>query len=340
MIGCGTTTYTDPDAFRVTVPEVSASLVVTGPGPIKSRLTWVNMRRVRLILVEAVSPRIAFVSLGPALVFVSLPMQGDAPVVWNGVPVRNGMLLFHARRDQFHQRSAGTIRWGLIALARNDLAAHARALLGAEPAWPQTTKILRPPPSLFAEIRRLHTKACGLARTRPDMLAHHEVARALEQDLLHALVNALAGPEICAHAARRQRHAAIMARFEKVLAAQGDGHLSIAELRAGTGVPERALRLCCEEFLGLSPTAYVRLRRLNLVRAALLRSDPAITTVGGIARRHGFSELGRFAAAYRAVFGESPSTTLQGRSAAGRGAKSPIDRRQARRSRDLPIVEP
>jgi AraC-like DNA-binding protein len=340
MIGCGTTTYTDPDAFRVTVPEVSASLVVTGPGPIKSRLTWVNMRRLRLILVEATRPRIAFVSLGPAPVFVSLPMQGDAPVVWNGVPMRNGMLLFHARRDQFHQRSAGTIRWGLIAVARNDLAAHARALLGAEPAWPQTTKILRPPSSLFAEIRHLHTKACGLARTRPDMLAHREVARALEQDLLHALVNALAGPEVCDNAARRQRHAAIMARFEKVLAAQGDRQLSMAELCAGTGVPERALRLCCQEFLGLSPTAYVRMRRLNLVRAALLRSDPAIATVGGIARHHGFSELGRFAAAYRAVFGESPSATLQGRSPAGRGAKSPIDRRQARRSRDLPIVEP
>ena len=104
-----------------------------------------------------------------------------------------------------------------------------------------------------------------------------------------------------------------------------------AQLCAGTGVPERALSLCCEEFLGLSPTAYVRLRRLNLVRAALLRSDPAIATVGGVARQHGFSELGRFAAAYRAAFGESPSTTLQGRSPAGRRPESPIDQ---------PIVEP
>ena len=340
MIGCGTTTYTDPDAFRVTVPEVSANLVVTGPGPYRSRVTWVNMRRLRLIQVEAVRPRIVFVSLGPAPVFVSLTAHSDAPVVWNGVPLRNGTLLFHARRDQFHQRSTGTIRWGLIALARGDLAAHARALLGAELTWPQTTKILRPPSSLFAEIQRLHTKACGLARTRPDMLAHREVVRALEQDLLHALVNALAGPEACDGTSRRQRHAAIMTRFEKTLAAQSHRQLSMAELCAGTGVPERSLRLCCHEFLGLSPTAYVRWRRLNLVRAALLRSDPAIATVSGVARHHGFSELGRFAAAYRAAFGESPSTTLQGRSPAGRTAESPIDLRRARRSRDQPIGEP
>ena len=321
MIGCGTTTYTDPDAFRVSAPEVSANLVVTGPGPVRSRVTWVNMRRLRLILVEATIPRIAFVSLGPAPVFVSLPVQGDAPVVWNGVPVRSGTLLFHARRDQFHQRSTGAIRWGLIAVTRNDLAAHARALLGADPVWPQTTRILHPPADLIADIRRLHTKACGLARRQPDMLAHREVARALEHDLLHALANALAGPEDCDGATSRQRKAAIMARFEKMLDAQSDRQLSMAELCAGTGVPERALRRCCEEVLGLSPTAYVRLRRLNLVRAALLRSDPAVATVGAVARHHGFSELGRFAAAYRAAFGESPSTTLQGRSPSNRGLR-------------------
>jgi transcriptional regulator GlxA family with amidase domain len=138
----------------------------------------------------------------------------------------------------------------------------------------------------------------------------------LEHDLLHSLVNALAGPEACDDAVTRQRRSAIMARFEKVLAAQSDRQLSMAELCAGTGVPERALRLCCEQFLGLSPTAYVRLRRLNLVRAALLRSDPAISTVGGVARQYGFSELGRFAAVYRTAFGEPPSTTLRGRSPA------------------------
>ena len=339
MLGSGTTTYTDPDAFRVSVPDVSANLVVTGPGPVRSRLTWVNMRRLRLVLVEAIRPRIAFISLAPAPVFVSFPAHSDAPVVWNGVPMRNGMLLFHARRDRFHQRSTGTVRWGLIALARNDLAAHARTLLGTELGWPPTTRILRPPTALFADIRRLHTKACGLARTRPDLLAHREVARALEQDLLHSLVNALEGPEACEGAARRQRHAAIMARFEKVLTAQSDQQLSMAALCAGTDVPERVLRLCCQEFLGLSPTAYVRLRRLNLVRAALLRSDPATTTVAGIARYHGFSELGRFAVAYRAAFGESPSATLQDRRPAGRGAESPIDGRQVRRSRDPLIGE-
>ena len=56
---------------------------------------------------------------------------------------------------------------------------------------------------------------------------------------------------------------------------------------------------------------YVRLRRMRRARAALLRADPAITTVTRVAANFGFSELGRFSVEYRKMFGELPSTTLQ-----------------------------
>jgi len=60
------------------------------------------------------------------------------------------------------------------------------------------------------------------------------------------------------------------------------------------------------------PHRYLRLQRLARVRAALRHADPATANVSDIARRHGFLQLGRFATQYRAVFGEVPSTTLQG----------------------------
>jgi len=44
---------------------------------------------------------------------------------------------------------------------------------------------------------------------------------------------------------------------------------------------------------------------------ALRRSDPARVTVSAVAHRWGFAHLGRFASAYRARFGESPSVTLR-----------------------------
>jgi transcriptional regulator GlxA family with amidase domain len=70
--------------------------------------------------------------------------------------------------------------------------------------------------------------------------------------------------------------------------------------------------MCCADFLGMSPGQYARVRRLNLVRAALRRAEPATTAIAEVARQYGFCELGRFAASYRATFGEAPSTTLRG----------------------------
>jgi hypothetical protein len=48
MIGCGTATFTDPEDFRVNVPGTTINLVFTAPCDFKARVTWVNMRRLRL----------------------------------------------------------------------------------------------------------------------------------------------------------------------------------------------------------------------------------------------------------------------------------------------------
>ena len=61
----------------------------------------------------------------------------------------------------------------------------------------------------------------------------------------------------------------------------------------------------------MSATRYLWLRRMHLSNRALLRSDATETTVTAVAVEHGFWELGRFSVAYRALFGESPRTTLQ-----------------------------
>jgi AraC family ethanolamine operon transcriptional activator len=58
--------------------------------------------------------------------------------------------------------------------------------------------------------------------------------------------------------------------------------------------------------------AYFRARRLNAVRQELKAADAGTATVHEIARRWGFFHTGEFAAAYRRLFGELPSQTLNG----------------------------
>jgi AraC family ethanolamine operon transcriptional activator len=67
----------------------------------------------------------------------------------------------------------------------------------------------------------------------------------------------------------------------------------------------------CVTFLGVSPQRYMRLRRLHLVRAAILRAGGQRVHVAELARHAGFTQLGWFAGLYRATFGETPSTTLR-----------------------------
>jgi len=66
----------------------------------------------------------------------------------------------------------------------------------------------------------------------------------------------------------------------------------------------------CDSVLGISLTRYVLLRRLKLAHTGLRDAGPDSANVAEIAHRLGFTQRGRFAAAYRAAFGESPSATL------------------------------
>lgn len=310
MIGCGTATFNDPEDFRVNVPGATIDLVLTTRCDFEARLTWVNTRRLRLARCVERAPRVAFVALAPGPVFVSFPIRHDPPPVWSGVEMRPGEIVLHGRGDHIYQCTSGAGRWGLVSLAPSDLADFSQAIMHAELSRPPAAKILRPPSKLVADLLRLHAQACRLAETKPDMIAHREVTRAIEEDLLYALVNCLTANE--AHSEiSRQRCAKIMARFEKVLASPDAVPRSMPEIAAAAGAPERTLRKCCKAFLRMSPGRYARLRRLNLARTALRRADPATASVGAIARQYGFSELGRFAVAYRTTFGETPSSTLR-----------------------------
>jgi transcriptional regulator GlxA family with amidase domain len=102
-----------------------------------------------------------------------------------------------------------------------------------------------------------------------------------------------------------------MTRFETALRKSVDRRVTLSDLCAEIGVAVRTLRMCCHEFLGVSPMRYLLLRRLTKARAALRRADPSAASVASIARDHQFFELGRFAATYRAAFGEAPLTSLQ-----------------------------
>lgn len=86
---------------------------------------------------------------------------------------------------------------------------------------------------------------------------------------------------------------------------------SIVDICRTVGIGQRALQYNFDLLLQLSPVAYLRIARLNLVRAELSAASSPRLTVTEIATRWGFLHLGRFSADYGKMFGEKPSETLR-----------------------------
>jgi AraC-like DNA-binding protein len=104
----------------------------------------------------------------------------------------------------------------------------------------------------------------------------------------------------------------VVRRVVELIDATPAKSFTVADLALYAGVSERSLHAAFRRQLGTSPMSYLRHRRLDDAHTELLHLDPTTgAKVTDVALRHGFTHTGRFAAAYRQRFGESPSTTLR-----------------------------
>jgi AraC-like DNA-binding protein len=86
---------------------------------------------------------------------------------------------------------------------------------------------------------------------------------------------------------------------------------STVRLASQVHVSARALQDGFSRDVGTPPMTYLREVRLRRAHEALRRAAGESTTVQAVAREWGFLHMSRFAAAYRAAFGELPSETLR-----------------------------
>jgi AraC family ethanolamine operon transcriptional activator len=100
-------------------------------------------------------------------------------------------------------------------------------------------------------------------------------------------------------------------RAEAYQRAHMGGPVPMATLCLIAGCSERGLRDAFRSVRGTSPSRCLLAERLRGVRRALRNSRQYPTTVTAAATGYGFFELGRFAATYKAAFGETPSQTLR-----------------------------
>ena len=92
-----------------------------------------------------------------------------------------------------------------------------------------------------------------------------------------------------------------------------DSTIRMEDLCRCTGVSIRTLQRSFSEYFQMSPFDYIKARRLNAARQALVAGEASLGgSVTRIAVENGFTHLGRFSVDYREQFDELPKETLAG----------------------------
>jgi AraC-like DNA-binding protein len=311
MSGGGTRGFSDVGDYEASLHQLQIKAGLVFRGTFRARLTWAELHHIQILRCEEDVARVAYVQFAPGRTFITLAAYSGPPAVWRGTELAAGDIIFHNRGERLHHSLPDGCVWNVISADPAQLERYGSVLSGKPFQSPPEGQVLRPLPRLAARLRRLHTQACRLAQSNSKLLSHPEVAHSIEQELIQALVACLTTAKVRTGETVVRDRAAIMARFEEVLAQYPNQPPTIPEISDLIGVSVPILRSCCAQFACMSPTRYVLLRRLREVRNALLHPDSDAGNVAEIAQRFGFAKAAHLGRAYHATFGEAPSTTLQ-----------------------------
>lgn len=303
--------YSSADQLEKAYVATKVELTPTQRGPYEARVIHLRFDRLWMQRVDESAARIKWAAQSQQRTFVRfLTRPGPSPLV-DGIPLRGNEIIHFSSGHSYFEHSFDRMSWAALSLPIDDPTSDRLTVAGRDIVVPQSPTHLVPAPRAFARLIRLHAEVGKMVETDSAYVVADSVSHAVEQSLLDALATCLSDPAAQSVTSAHKRHDIIMRRFRRILEETPDQALYVPEICDAINVPERTLRLCCQERLGMSPKQYLLLRRMHMARRALGASDPAVTTVTDIATRFGFWHFGRFAGCYRLIFGEPPSVTLQ-----------------------------
>lgn len=301
--------FLDPDAYASSVHHCRASVRPTARGVFEARLALARMPELSLCLARESLARHAVISFPPDRVFFRFVAPQDAPRHRSGLVDLPGTIMASAGCAGVEDITTGPAISRSISLPLHATLARTAELFDDQPALHQRTAPLRPPPAMLARLLRTHR---GMLRAAMDD-SNWDRLPAMQEAIWDLLAEALTAAAPARDEAPPRRAQAMLARLADFIRANEDRPIPLGELCAVAGCSSKTLETLFRRALGETPNRYLRRWRMWRVREALSAADPATTTVSQVAVAYGFWELGRFAVAYRAEFGESPSQTLRGR---------------------------
>ena len=303
--------FTDPDRYAAAIRAATSELTITAPGRFSAKIAHVGLHDLWMQHFWEQLPRIRRSALQEGRAVVSFQNEDGPNMLWDGVALTPSTIIRQSVGGVTYQRSPGRTDFASMSLPVEVLVTVGAAVAGRDLMPARDATRVTPPPENFDKLRRLHAAAIHLAEHAPIIIAHAEAARGLEQALIEAMIACLSHDAPTEDHAAKRRHDRVMRRFHAEVGDHPGEAIYIPQLCAAVGVPQRTLHLCCEESLGMGPKRYLTLRRMNLARRALRDAGAKAATVTEVAASFGFWNFGRFSVEYKALFGETPSSTLR-----------------------------
>lgn len=298
-------TFTEFEAFAEAVQEASMTMRITAFGEPKWTLQYEIAGSLRLQKgYEGGGSATEGMTFGDAWTFYH---QQHLPVHANGQVANADEVFVAPPNTEFCLACRPPHGWLTVAIPTSRLFQTEQKLEFADSATPQ---VLKPAPDATRRFASLVERFLSAAESRPQLLDSSVAVDSFESELLAAAQGLLTRYQHSSHRSFVRWHRQAKSAAELALR-HPNLSLLVSNLARQSGVPERSLRTAFQSCYGLSPITFLRICRLHQARQLLRSSGPDQTTVTQVAFGLGIWDLGRFAGAYRRLFGELPSDTLR-----------------------------
>lgn len=150
-------------------------------------------------------------------------------------------------------------------------------------------------------------------RENPHITSYEKWRSEVESFFFQLVANAISSAGLVNHSPVRceQNYLRIVRSAREYLSRHRSEAVTLAELCKNVGTCKRNINYAFLSILGITPSYYLRVQRLNGVRRDIKNHTNPCETLADIAARWGFWHPSHFSAAYKRLFGELPSTTAE-----------------------------
>ena len=184
-------TFTNPKEYHGRLRELGVVPAAPHTWEFVARLTWVELSDLLLVRAQENSPEVTRLTSVPNQIMIVFPMGIRPSCLRRGRRLGMRDMVFQRCGERAYQFIGRTNNWGMILVSEKRLLAHGKAFAGRDFELPEIDTIFRPARSAGTCLRNLHRKICRVAEMKSHIIVHAETARAIENELLDALVKCL-----------------------------------------------------------------------------------------------------------------------------------------------------